>query len=169
MLRNRYFKNLRRGYDNIFIHIEIFNMKNLIVDLDGTIAINSNCSYENKPINKEMLKKLIEYKKMGFKLVINTSRNMKTYKGNIGKININTLPKIIEWLNKHNVPYDEIIIGKPWCGEDGFYIDDKAIRPSEFISHSYDEIKELLNKEALHQKSNNSSDHKVTNISGGGV
>lgn len=145
MLRNRYFKNLRRGYDNIFIHIEIFNMKNLIVDLDGTIAINSNCSYENKPINKEMLKKLIEYKKMGFKIIINTSRNMNTYKGNIGKININTLPKIIEWLNKYNVPYDEIIIGKPWCGEEGFYIDDKAIRPSEFISKSYEEIKELLN------------------------
>ncbi|MBZ7980642.1 capsular biosynthesis protein [Campylobacter sp. RM12642] len=120
-------------------------MKNLIVDLDGTIAINSNCSYENKPINKEMLKKLIEYKKMGFKIIINTSRNMNTYKGNIGKININTLPKIIEWLNKYNVPYDEIIIGKPWCGEEGFYIDDKAIRPSEFISKSYEEIKELLN------------------------
>lgn len=71
---------------------------------------------------------------------------MRTYQGNVGKININTLPVIIEWLNKHNVPYDEVIVGKPWCGTDGFYIDDKAIRPSEFISMSYEEIIQVLEK-----------------------
>lgn len=140
-------------------------MKTLVVDLDGTITIDSDCEYDNKPANKEVVKKLLEYKKSGFKIVINTSRNMKTYEGNIGKINVNTLPKIIEWLNKHNVPYDEIFIGKPWCGEDGFYIDDKAIRPSEFVSKSYDEIKELLHKEISRQKSNNSN---ITNIDKGG-
>ncbi|WP_239816880.1 HAD hydrolase family protein [Campylobacter sp. RM5004] len=68
-------------------------MKTLIVDLDGTITIDTDYEYENKPVNKEMLKKLIEYKRMGFKIIINTSRNMKTYKGSIGKINVNTLPK----------------------------------------------------------------------------
>lgn len=120
-------------------------MKTLIVDLDGTITIDTDCEYENKPVNKEMIKKLIEYRRMGFKIIINTSRNMKTYQGNIGKINVNTLPKIIEWLNKHNVPYDEIIVGKPWCGDEGFYIDDKAIRPNEFITKNYEEIQELLN------------------------
>ncbi|EGV6797379.1 capsular biosynthesis protein, partial [Salmonella enterica] len=28
-----------------------------------------------------------------------------------------------------------------------FYVDDKAIRPSEFINYSYDEIVEILRKE----------------------
>lgn len=69
---------------------------------------------------------------------------MRTYNGNIGKINANTLPIIIEWLNKHNVPYDEIHIGKPWCGLNGFYIDDKAIRPNEFLSMSINEIQKLV-------------------------
>lgn len=140
-------------------------MKTLIVDLDGTITVDTECEYEKKPANKEMIKKLLEYKKIGFKIVINTSRNMKTYQGNIGKINVNTLPKIIEWLNKHNIPYDEIIVGKPWCGEDGFYVDDKAIRPSEFISKSYDEIKKLLDIETLHKNVNISND---ADIDGGG-
>lgn len=71
-------------------------MKTLIVDLDGTITIDNDCEYDNKLVNKEMIERLIEYKAMGFKIIINTNRNMKTYKGSISKINVNTLPKIIE-------------------------------------------------------------------------
>ncbi|HFM3427384.1 TPA: capsular biosynthesis protein, partial [Escherichia coli] len=44
---------------------------------------------------------------------------------------------------KNNVPYDEIYVGKPWCGHEGFYVDDKAIRPNEFVNLSYNEIKKL--------------------------
>ena len=51
-----------------------------------------------------------------------------SYENNIGKINANTLPIILSWLEENNVPYDEIYIGKPWCGTEGFYIDDKAVR-----------------------------------------
>ena len=72
---------------------------------------------------------------------------MRTYESNVGLINKNTLPVIINWLNKNNVPFDEIIVGKPWCGNEGFYIDDKSIRPSEFENLSYDEILNILNKE----------------------
>ena len=36
-------------------------------------------------------------------------------------------------------------MGKPWCGHEGFYVDDKAIRPSEFLALSRAEITELLN------------------------
>jgi capsule biosynthesis phosphatase len=120
-------------------------MKNLIIDLDDTLTIDSSSKdYLLKLPNIAVIKKLIEYKEQGFKITINTSRNMKTYEGNVGKINANTIPTIIHWLKKHKVPYDEIIVGKPWCGENGFYIDDKAIRPNEFINLNYNEIKQLL-------------------------
>ncbi len=69
---------------------------------------------------------------------------MRTHQGNIGKINANTLPVIIEWLTKNNIPFDEIHIGKPWCGNGGFYVDDKAIRPNEFTEFNYDEILDLI-------------------------
>lgn len=122
-------------------------MKKLVLDIDGTITIDSDKPYSEKPVNKQFVKQMNEYKRMGFEIILFTSRNMRTYDGNIGKINKNTLPTLMTWLKKNEVPYDEIYVGKPWCGFDGFYVDDKAIRPSEFTSLSYEEIQSLLNKE----------------------
>jgi capsule biosynthesis phosphatase len=121
-------------------------MKRIIIDLDNTITIKSEKkSYINSKPNNDVVKKISEYRQKGFQIIIYTSRNMRTFKGNIGKMNIHTLPIIIDWLNKNNVEYDEIILGKPWCGEDGFYVDDRAIRPDEFISNTYEEIVEIIN------------------------
>ena len=122
-------------------------MKRLIVDLDDTVSITLEGDYINSSPVIEVIKKLKEYKEQGFEIVINSSRNMRTYKSNLGKINIFTLPNIIDWLRKYNVPFDEVYVGKPWCGLDGFYIDDKAIRPSEFLKYSYEEIQDLLEQE----------------------
>jgi len=122
-------------------------MKNLIVDLDGTLTHLNSGDYENVLPRKEVIKTLQEYKKNGYNIVISTARNMRTYEGNVGKINIHTLPIITKWLEKHQVPFDEIHVGKPWCGHGGFYIDDKAVRPSEFTSMTEEEIKTLLSQE----------------------
>ena len=122
-------------------------MKKLVVDLDGTITLANTNDYRNVLPNLELIETLKTYQKNGFTIVISTARNMRTHEGNVGKINIHTLPIIIEWLDKHDVPYDEILVGKPWCGNEGFYIDDKAIRPSEFTALSFDEISALLEKE----------------------
>lgn len=122
-------------------------MKRLIMDLDNTITLTENGDYKNaKPI-VEVIEKLREYKAQGFEIIISSSRNMRTYEGNVGKINVNTLPTIIEWLDKYNVPYDEIYVGKPWCGHEGFYVDDRAIRPDEFASLTYEEICKLIKME----------------------
>lgn len=124
-------------------------MKKLVIDLDGTLTTANTTDYRLVSPNMDVIKKLREYQQQGFSITIFTARNMRTYEGNIGKINIHTLPIIVEWLEKHSVPYDEIIVGKPWCGHDGFYIDDRAIRPSEFASLSVDEINSLLDKENI--------------------
>lgn len=123
-------------------------MKTLLIDLDGTLTIDEdNVDYIDKKPNFALIQTLKDYKKQGFKINIFTSRNMRTFDGELEEIKNYTLPTIISWLKKHGVPYDEIIIGKPWCGYDGFYVDDKAIRPSEFISLNYEQIQELLKKE----------------------
>ena len=120
-------------------------MKRLVVDLDGTLTIDDpNIPYSEKLPNLALIGKLRTYREQGFEIVIATARNMRTHNGNIGKINALTLPVIIEWLSQHNVPYDEIHIGKPWCGHEGFHIDDKSLRPDEFINLSYSEITALL-------------------------
>lgn len=124
-------------------------MKKLIVDLDGTITKANTSDYKNVLPREDFIQKLHVYKNNGFSITIATARNMRTYEGNVGKINIHTLPIIIEWLDKHDVPYDEIIVGKPWCGHEGFYIDDRSVRPSEFSTLSLDEINVLLDKEKV--------------------
>lgn len=122
-------------------------MKRLIIDLDDTICKTTNGDYTNAvPING-MIEKISEYKAAGFEIAIHTSRNVRTYEGNIGKISAHTLPVIIDWLRRHGVPYDEIYVGKPWCGHEGFYIDDRAVRPSEFLNNSHAEILMLLESE----------------------
>ena len=119
--------------------------KKIIIDLDDTLCTTLNGDYLNSKPKQDVINKLIEYKKAGFEIVIYTSRNMRTYKGNIGLINANTLPIILGWLKKNKVPYDEIIVGKPWPSFGGFYVDDKAIRPNEFTELTYDQIKNLIN------------------------
>ncbi|MGN1394479.1 MAG: HAD-IIIC family phosphatase [Succinivibrionaceae bacterium] len=124
-------------------------MKRLIMDLDNTISINKTGNYAEATPVLEVIEKMREYKNLGFDIVIFSSRNMRTYEGNLGKINANTLPVIIEWLNKHDVPYDEIYVGKAWCGNEGFYVDDRAIRPREFTSLPYEEIVQLMKKDKI--------------------
>lgn len=119
-------------------------MKRLIFDLDDTLCTTQNGDYANAQPITEVIEKLKEYHRQGFTIVINTSRNMRTYQGNIGAINKNTLPIIIDWLGRHDIPYDELYVGKPWCGFEGFYVDDKAIRPDELVKLSYAKICQLL-------------------------
>lgn len=120
-------------------------MKRLIIDVDDTITVSHpETNYETVAPNEAVIKKLRYYREMGFEIVLSTARNMRTYEGNVGKINAITLPTLIEWLKRHEVPYDEILTGKPWCGFDGFYVDDKAVRPDEFVALSYAEIQKLV-------------------------
>jgi capsule biosynthesis phosphatase len=122
-------------------------MRRLVVDLDGTITDEDpGVPYPEKRPNQELVQKLRHYKSLGFEIIIHTARNMRTFAGSVGKINAVTLPIIIDWLRAHDVPYDEIHVGKPWCGTEGFYVDDRAIRPDEFLRLTLPEIHQLIGK-----------------------
>ena len=118
----------------------------IVMDIDGTLCEHKTADKEYIDLipNQDVLSKLIEYKNKHFHIILCTSRQMKTYKGNIGKINANTAKILFQWLDKFNVPYDEIHFGKPWCGRGGFYVDDKAIRPAEFVKLPYEQILSIV-------------------------
>ncbi|RJP75086.1 MAG: capsular biosynthesis protein [Desulfobacteraceae bacterium] len=123
--------------------------KCIVMDIDGTL-----CPIKKKEENyadlipyPDMVRKLVEYKNMGFYIILHTARNMRTYEGNIGQINANTAKFTMEWLDRHCIPYDEIHFGKPWQGKEGFYVDDRTIRPNEFLKLNHKEIMELLSNE----------------------
>jgi capsule biosynthesis phosphatase len=117
------------------------------MDIDGVLARKDDVDYSDRELDEEVYEQLQEYRERGFTIVLYTARNMNTYDGQVGKINANTAPTLLEWLDEHDVPYDEIHYGKPWCGEEGFYVDDKAIRPSEFLSMNHEEIRNLVTEE----------------------
>ena len=120
-------------------------MAKIVIDLDATLTMpGSGGDYIDHPPYLEVIEALKKYHAEGFEISIYTARNMRKYENSVGKIAANTLPVIVNWLNKHDVPFDEIHIGKPWCGDDGFYVDDKAIRPDEFARLSYEEIRKLI-------------------------
>ncbi len=122
----------------------------IVVDLDRTICgpKPAEGSYADCEPNLPLIEKLREYRAQGYAIIVFSSRNMRSYQNNVGLINANTLPVIIEWLRRHEVPFDEVHIGKPWCGFEGFYVDDRAIRPSEFLAMSEHEIRDLMERES---------------------
>jgi capsule biosynthesis phosphatase len=94
-----------------------------------------------------MVDMLRRYSGEGFHIILATSRSMRTYEGNMGLILANTAPVLLDWLKRHQVPFDELYFGKPWPGEVGFYVDDRAIRPSEFRNLTLAQISVLLQNE----------------------
>lgn len=133
--------------DNLKVNETKGVQNKLVIDLDDTISVTEHGDYVNSKPVMETVEMIRKYHEDGFAIVIHSARQMRTHNGNVGLINVKTLPNIINWLNKYDIPYDEIIVGKPWCGYNGFYIDDKSIRPSEFHSMTYEQIKEMLAKE----------------------
>ena len=121
--------------------------KKIVIDLDDTISITENGKYTESIPNLQVVEKLREYKALGYEIVIHSSRNMRTYNCNLGEINVHTLPVVLDFLNRYDIPYDQVIMGKPWAGYGGFYVDDKSIRPSEFINMTEEEVQTLLKRE----------------------
>ena len=119
-----------------------------IFDVDGTLCPikKKEEAYADLIPYEAMVAKLRAYKEGGAKIILFTSRNMNSYNGNIGLINANTAKVMTAWLDQWQIPYDEIIYGKPWPGHKGFYVDDRTIRPDEFLNKSVEELDELCRK-----------------------
>lgn len=116
-----------------------------VFDIDGTLCPikKQDERYEDLVPYEDMIKKIRYYKENGARIVLFTSRNMNTYNGNIGLINKNTAVVLNEWLQKWDIPYDEIVYGKVWPGHKGFYVDDRTVRPAEFLSKTPEELEDI--------------------------
>lgn len=122
----------------------MFEDLTFIFDIDGTLCPikQEGERYENLIPYAQMVEKLRWYHDKGAKIVLFTSRNMNTYNGNLAKINAHTAKILLAWLEKWDIPYDEILYGKPWPGKNGFYVDDRTIRPNEFLGMELEEMEQ---------------------------
>lgn len=122
-----------------------------VFDIDGTICPikKKDEKYEDLVPYKKIVDKIIEYHNAGAKIILYTSRNMNTYNGNIGLINANTSKVLYAWLDKWHIPYDEIVFGKVWPGHNGFYVDDRTIRPNEFLNKNIEQLNKICEEGRL--------------------
>ena len=120
--------------------------KQLIVDIDGVLCPikDIDSSYRDLKPYGPMLERLLEWKEKGFQIILHSSRTMRTHAGDLSRINKHTAHQTIEWLEHWGIPYDGILFGKPWPGKEGFYIDDRAIRPREFLTCSKNELDQII-------------------------
>jgi len=109
--------------------------KTMCFDLDDTICFpnhGESDSYKKYGLarpNDEIIDIIRRLKSYGFRIVISTARRMLTHQGDIAKI-IDDIGDITKnWLTIHDVPYDDLVFGKPYSST--FYVDDKAITPIE--------------------------------------
>ncbi|MCR4657112.1 MAG: capsular biosynthesis protein [Lachnospiraceae bacterium] len=116
-----------------------------IFDIDGTLCPikGRDEKYEDMVPFPDMVEKIRYYHDNGAKIILYTSRNMNSFKGNIGLINKNTAPVLLKWLEKWDIPYDEIVYGKLWPGHKGFYVDDRTVRPDEFLRCDPGELEDI--------------------------
>lgn len=104
----------------------------IVVDLDGTITVDDkNLDYPNKKTNNELINTLNQINSDD--IIIYTARQMRTYNGDIDALEKNTRPVAEKWLIKNKVPYKKLVLGKLWCEEGGYYVDDRNLSIEEFI------------------------------------
>jgi capsule biosynthesis phosphatase len=125
--------------------------KALVVDIDGTLCPikQPGEDYADLPVEPRMLARLVELKREGWRIILSSARGMRTHDGNQGEIVARVLPVLAQWLDRNDVPYDELWMGKAWPGHQGFYIDDRTVRPREFIEHSLDELAAICERDRL--------------------
>jgi capsule biosynthesis phosphatase len=99
----------------------------IVIDLDGTICPikKDNESYADLKPRKGAVEKIRQLKEAGHYIIIQTARNMATQGSNLGKVMRNVGKVTLDWLEKYEIPYDEIYFGKPNAH---VYIDDRAVR-----------------------------------------
>jgi capsule biosynthesis phosphatase len=127
----------------------VIENKVIVVDIDGTLTLGKqeSESYSTVRVSESVKQRLIQLKQDDYWIILYTSRSMRTHDGNVGLIIKHTAPTLIKWLEDNDIPYDELHFGKPWCGHNGFYVDDRAIRPKEFAENTIEELQRLLERD----------------------
>lgn len=114
-------------------------MTTLAIDIDDVICTNHRkLSYDKCEPRKEVINKINElHDKLGFEIVLHTSRGMISCNGDINKAIEKNESILKEWLENNNVKYDKIIFGKPFAD---LYIDDRALDVIDFLQTDFRKI-----------------------------
>ena len=110
--------------------------KAIVFDVDDTIMFTENRDYENSRPNTPLIEGMRALRDAGWHITLMSSRGMGRSGGDIASVEEQVLKEINDFCGKHDVPFNDIILGKPWAA---YYVDDKAMTPGQF-SAKYKDI-----------------------------
>lgn len=123
-------------------------MRTYVFDIDDTISTHVNRDYANAIPNNSVIRQIRRLKEIdkNCAIILHTARGMASCGGNARLAEAKNLPILIEWLSKHNVPYDEIVFGKPLAD---LYVDDKALNVRQFAGAEIERFEGLSGSEVM--------------------
>lgn len=105
-------------------------MKTFVFDLDHTLCIpqlEHKDTYRRYALAQPMYEMIQQVRRLhdgGHQIIIHTARRMLTFRGDVALIEKDVGKVTRDWLTFHNVPYHQLVFGKPY-GD--FYVDDKNV------------------------------------------
>ena len=117
----------------------------IVFDLDGVICElkKPSESYSDVIPKKKVIQKMKNLKDEGHYLIIHTGRHMRSCDGDVEKVIEKIGQTTQNWLKKWQVPYDELIFGKPYAD---IYIDDLGVEfsSSEKLGEKLESIQPVI-------------------------
>ena len=115
-------------------------------DIDGVIASlkTPHQNYSDVLPLEGAAKSIRKLRLEGHEVILYTARHMKTTKGNVAAVLAREGKTLFDWLEKHEIEYDEVLFGKPYAD---LYVDDNALRFISWKDFLEDKtLKDLMNK-----------------------
>ena len=102
----------------------IFSMK-IVIDIDWTISTlkKDGQTYAQVEPNFFAIEKIKKLKEAWHYIILQTARHMETCSSNVWLVNARVTKTTLDWLEKYDIPYDEIYFWKPNAD---VYLDDNA-------------------------------------------
>lgn len=97
------------------------------IDIDGTLCEikQAHQTYADVQPLPGAIAQLKAMRDAGYYIILATARHMKTCDANVGMVVARQGKTLLNWLDDHQIEYDEIWFGKPNAD---LYIDDRALR-----------------------------------------
>lgn len=104
-----------------------------VFDLDNTLVTYPRISGDYTSVEpiQDTISYLQKLKEAGHHIIVYTARRMRTHNGNVGGVVADIGKITIDTLSKFNIPYDELVFGKPYAHH---YIDDLCVNPKIDLS-----------------------------------
>ena len=120
------------------------------IDIDGTLCEirQAHQSYADVQPLAGAVEQLKAMRDAGYYIILATARHMKTCDSNVGMVIARQGKTLLQWLDEHQIEYDEIWFGKPNAD---LYIDDRALRfNNNWHDMSIADLEKLVKPESEH-------------------